>query len=291
MNTHPTILLIGATGQVGREIVQQLGATGSRARALVRTAEKADALRATGFDPAIGSLDQPATLNAALEGIEKVFLLSPDDPRMVEQQTALITAAQAAGVQHIVKLSAQSAGADPPVSFGRWHAQVERQLEAAGMDWTHLRPRFFMQNFLSFAPMISAQGTFYAPMSSAQVSMVDVRDVAAVAVAALTEPDHGGKIYDLSGPEALSFDDAAARLTTALGQEVAYIDVPDAATRQTLLEIGMPDWFADNLIELYTYIRAGGQAAVQSTVAAVTRKQPRSFARFADDYAAALRGG
>ncbi len=287
--TAPTILLIGATGQVGREVAQQLAGTGIRARALVRTPEKAAPLRAAGFDLVAGSLDQPATLKAALERIEKVFLLSSDDPRQVELQGALIAAAQAAGIQHIVKLSAHSAGAHPPVSFGRWHAQIEQQLEASGMAFTHVRPRFFMQNFLSFAPTISANGAFYAPMSDAQVSMVDARDVAAVAVAALTQPGHAGKIYDLSGPEALSFHDAAARLTAALGRQVQYIDLPLAAARQTVIEMGMPDWFADNLIELYTFIQAGGQAAPTSTVADVTQMQPRSFTQFAQDYAAALR--
>ena len=290
MNTEPTILLIGATGQVGREVAQQLEATGMRARALIRAPEKAAALRAAGFDPVVGSLDQPASLKAALEQIEKVFLLSSDDPRQVELQGALIVAAQAVGVQHIVKLSAHSAGADPPVSFGRQHAQIERQIEASGMAFTHLRPRFFMQNFLSFAPTISANGAFYAPLGSARVSMVDVRDVAAVAVAALTQPGHTGKVYDLSGPEALSFNDAATRLTAALGRQVAYIDVPFEAARQTLIAMGMPGWFADNLIELYTFIRAGGQADVRSTVADVTHRPPHSFAQFADDYAAALRG-
>jgi uncharacterized protein YbjT (DUF2867 family) len=199
----------------------------------------------------------------------------------VELQGNLIEAARRAGVARVVKLSAIGADPSSPVRVGRWHAQTEKQLEASGLAYTHLRPGFFMQNVLVFAPSVAAHGIFQAPAEEGRLAMIHVRDVAAVAARALLEDRHAGQVYTLTGPEALSYDDVAAKLSAASGRPVAYASVAPEEFRRRLLESGIPDWYADMLLELYAMIRAGHAALVTDTVEKVAGRPPLRFDDFA----------
>jgi uncharacterized protein YbjT (DUF2867 family) len=157
------------------------------------------------------------------------------------------------------------------------------------MAFTFLRPNLFMQGLLLFRDSIAKQGRFFAPASNARISAVDVRDIAAAA-AALTESGHEGKIYTLTGPEALTHAEMAEGLSQALGKPIAFVDVPPDALRETLTTMGVPAWQAEGLVEDYAHYRRGEAAVVEPGVEAATGQPPRTFAEFARDYANAFTG-
>jgi uncharacterized protein YbjT (DUF2867 family) len=188
-------------------------------------------------------------------------------------------------VAHIVKLSQFAASANSPVRFLRYHAAVEAAIQASGMAYTLLRPNLFMQGLLNFQSAIATQSTFYAAAGDAKVSVVDVRDIADVAVAALTGTGHEGKIYDLTGPQALTHTEMAQYLSDATGRQITFVDIPSDTMLDTLLSVGFPDWQAEGLIEDYAHYRRGEASAIASGVQDATGKPPRSFETFARDYA------
>ncbi|HEY0377278.1 MAG TPA: SDR family oxidoreductase [Pyrinomonadaceae bacterium] len=283
------ILVTGATGTVGSFLVRKLGAAGVAARALVRSREKAEAVEALGLEAAVGDLDKPETLAPALEGVERVFLLSAPEERQAELQNNLVRAARAAGVRHVVKLSAIGVGGElDQLALGRVHRATEEEIEHSGMAYTHLRPNGFMQNSFMFAPAIKSQGAFYAPYGDARVSYVDARDVASVAFHALTEDGHEGKAYEITGPQALSYHDQARELSSVLGREVRYVEVPIEGARGTMVGAGMNAWTVDALIELFNFYKDGGADQVRDTVREVTGRDPITFAQFAKDHAQAF---
>lgn len=278
------ILVTGATGKVGQEVVRQLAAAGVPARALVRDPARASHLRIPGVDIVVGDLGRPETLEAAFAGVERVFLLSPAAPDQVELQGNALAAGQRAGVRQIVKVSV-AGGPDAGTQIGRWHWTTEKQIEASGLDFTFLRPTIYMQQLLRYAPSIAATGTFSAPMGTGEIALVDTRDVAAAAVGALTESGHGRRIYDLTGPEALSYDAMADAISQAIGRKVSYVHVPPEYAKKQMIIDGVPRWLADDMIILFASFREGYGATVTNSVAEITKQRPRTFRQFARDYA------
>ena len=281
------ILVTGATGNNGTEIVKRLAAMADvQVRAMVRNRERAGAIALPQVEVVEGDFDRPATLLSALAGVERAFLLTPSSERAESQQIAFIDAARQSGVAHVVKLSQFEADVNAPDRFRRYHAVVEEALQASGLAYTILRPNLYMQGLLNFRSTIATQNAFYAAAGDAKVSAVDVRDIAEVAVAALTEAGHEGKIYELTGPQALTHAEMAEGLSEALGRRVAFVDIPPEAMREALLGVGLPVWQADGLVEDYAHYRRGEAAAVTSGVRDAIGKAPRSFDEFARDYAA-----
>jgi len=278
------ILVTGATGKVGREVVRQLAAAGVPARALVRDPAHASHIRIPGVDIVVGDLARPETLPPAFAGADRVFLLSPAAPDQVELQSHALEAARRAGAQRIVKVSV-AGGPDAGTQIGRWHWSTEKQIEASGLDFTFLRPTLYMQQMCAYAPSIAATGSFSAPMGAGEIAMVDTRDVAAVAIAALTEEGHHRRIYDLTGPEALSYDAMADAISEAIGKRVVYVHVPPDYAKKQMLAEGVPRWLAEDMIVLFASFREGYGAGVTHTVAEVTKQKPRTFRQFAHDYA------
>ena len=184
----------------------------------------------------------------------------------------------------MVKLSQLGADESPPVRFLRWHAAVERRIRELGVGYTFLRPNLFFQGLFAFAGTIAAEGRFFAPIGDARVSAVDVRDIAAVAAAALTEPGHEGQTYTITGPVAITHSDIAEALSVATGREIEFVDVAHEAFRASLDGV-LPDWQLDGLVEDYAHYGRGEAAAVLSTVVDVTGVEPRDIAQFARDYA------
>jgi uncharacterized protein YbjT (DUF2867 family) len=284
------ILIVGATGLVGSATVRQLTTRGVPVRALVRSAEKAATLAGPDVETVVGDLEQPSSLDAALDGVTRALLISPLNPRQVEWQGNFVEAARRAGTVHIVKLSGLGTALDSPLRSGRWHAQTERHIADAGLPWTHLHPPFFMQNLLRSATAIATQGVLAASMQAGKIAMVDARDVAAVAVAALTSDGHAGKTYTITGPEALSFHEVAQKLSDTTGRRVTYQDVPLATVWQELVATGIPAWLVEVRMEFATALRDGYAAAVTDTVQAVTGQPPRTFDTFVHEYAALFGG-
>ncbi len=275
---------------MGGEVVRALLARGERVRALARDATKAAPLAALGAEVAVGDLTDPASLARALAGGERAFLASALDPRQVELQGNFVEAARSARLAHVVKLSGLGTALDSPLASGRWHARTERDLERSGVPWTFLRPPYFLQNALRMARVVAATGTLPNALGEARVAGVDVRDVAAVAVAALSTGAHAGKAYAVTGPEALTLSGMTDAISAAIGRPVRCVAVSPQASRERMLAGGMPAWHADVLSEFSAYLGAGGGAEVADTVLRLTGRPARGFAALARENAALFRG-
>jgi uncharacterized protein YbjT (DUF2867 family) len=278
------ILITGATGRIGGATLKYLASRGMALRALIRSPDKAASVAAPGVETVIGDLAEPHSLEAALEAVDAALLVSPLDPRQVELQGNFIEAAKRAGHVHIVKVSGLGTALDSSVRSGRWHAQIEKHLEDSGLPFTHLRPPFFMQNILRFAPAIRANSEFVGALQRGKVAMIDVHDIAAVAGTALTTPGHASKAYVVTGTEALSYQEIAERISAILGRKVTYNDMPLEAVRERLRASGMPEWHVQVQIDFSTALRAGQAATVTDVVAAVTGRQPRTFVQFFQEH-------
>ena len=285
------ILVTGATGLNGSELVRRLSARGVPVRALVRSAAKAERLAALPLvDVVEGDLARPETLSEALRGVDRAMLISSSDPAMQEVQTSFIEAASKAGVKHIVKLSGIMPEIDSPFRFARMHGEIERRLEASGMAFTHLRAGEFMPAYFRQVPAIVGRGALVLPMEDARIASIDVGDVAQVAATVLTGAGHEGKIYPITGPEALSMTEVAERLSAATGKTIRYVNVaPEEATRANLAA-GMPPYTAAALEELFAERRKGKESQVSPVIQTVFGWRPTSFAEFATRHAAIFRG-
>jgi len=279
------ILITGATGNVGVELVKKLAGGRQRVRAFVHRRASARAIALPGIEIIEGDFAQPATFTRALVGIDRLFLLIPSSSEVEQQQRNFVDAAKRSDVRHIVKLSQFAADANAPGRFQRYHGAVENYIRASSIPFTFLRPNLFMQGLLNFRSVISSRGSLYAPAGNAKISVVDVRDIAALAARALTEPGHEGKTYDITGPQALTHAEMADQLSWALAKPIKYVDVPPAAMREALLGFGMPVWQADGLLEDYQHYCRGEAETVAPSVYDLTGSRPISFFRFAQDYA------
>lgn len=282
------ILVTGATGSNGTEIVKRLSAQNMQVRAMVRNPDRAKEIALPNVEVVEGNFDHPDTLLKALTEVDRAFLLTNSTEHAEAQQLAFVDAARQSSVKHIVKLSQFAADTHSPVRFLRYHAAVEAAIQASGMTYTFLRPNLFMQGLLNFRSTITSQNAFYAAIGDAKVSVVDVRDIADVAVAALTEAGHEGKIYDLTGPQALTHTEMAEYLSAALKRQIAFVDIPPEQMREAMVGFGMPAWQADGLIEDYAHYRRNEAAAIASGIEDATGKAPRQFKDFARDYATAF---
>ncbi len=281
----PLTLVMGATGTVGSQVVRHLSSRGARARAFVRSRETAQAVLGPGVEVAVGDLTRPESVEAAMDGVERLFLLAPSDPRQAEWEAMVVDAARRAGVDYAVKLSALNSAPDSPVDDLRWHWQGERALAESGLRHTILRCNFFTQFFLIFAQAIKSEGGFRAPVSAGRVSPVDARDIAASAAALLsadTPPDDA--LYELTGPEALGYSDVAERLSAAVGRRIEYVTVSPEESWRELLAAGHPEFETRILVQLFEQIELGRFSRVTSSVEALTGRPPLSFDQFARDY-------
>lgn len=271
------ILVIGAGSRTGQALVPLLRAAAVPLRILTRAGDPVG-----GPDSVTGDLAEPATLDRAMAGADKVFLMSSAAEDELAWHRNAIGAATRAGVTHLVRSSILGADQASPARFLSDHGQADDQLRASGVPFTILRPNFYMHNVTAlWPPTLDPQGNYYAPAADARISMVDARDVAAVAARALTEDGHVGQAYDVTGPEALSHDEACQKLGQRLGRQVRYVPVDDDAARAAMLGAGVGEWLADALIELYQDYRrsgtAGYAARVHDTVLDVTRTKPRTL--------------
>jgi uncharacterized protein YbjT (DUF2867 family) len=206
-----TILVTGATGTIGRDVIKELAKKGAGVRAGVRDPDNAKGM--LGSDIALRSFDfeDPQSFRISLKDVTNVFVLPPLMPNQVETINAFVDAARDAGVKHIVKLSAINADAEPSYTFGKWHDAEEQHIRNSGLRFTFLRPNSFMQNFINYSP--PRDGVIYLPWGNGTASFVDTRDIARAAAKVLTEEGHEGKTYTLTGPAELGITDVARILS------------------------------------------------------------------------------
>jgi uncharacterized protein YbjT (DUF2867 family) len=291
-NEGSTILVTGATGTVGSEVVRQLSTKGQIIiRAAARSANNPTFKDLKSVEIVELDYNKPETLATSFKDVNKLFLLTPFQSDMLDLTSNLVNAAKKSGVKHIIKQSVMGADAEPGITSGRLHRQAEKIIEESGIPFSFLRPNFFMQNFVNFySPMIKSQGALYAPAGDGKVSFVDVRDIAAVAVQALiSDNQHTGKAYNVTGPEVLSYGQTAEILSRELGKEIKYVNIPDEDARKGMKDKGMDDWSANSLIELFDITRKGYASDITSVVEEFTGRKPISFSQFVKDYAQAFR--
>jgi uncharacterized protein YbjT (DUF2867 family) len=282
------ILVTAATGQVGREVLRRLPGAGPL-RAMVRDAAAAGDV--PDVEIAVAAFEDAGAMGAAMEGAETVFLAGRDGPGYAAGQARAVEAAAAAGVRHVVKLSALGAAAGSPVGLMRDHNAVEERLRASGMAWTFLRPHLYMQNLLRFAGPVAGEGRLAAPMGAGAYPFVDTRDVAAAAVAVLRAPAaHAGRAYALTGPRAVTYAQIAASMAAIVGRDVRYEALPPARFRAELEAAGIPAWRAADLGAIASaYTDADNRPA--DGVAGLIGRPPTPIERFLDDHRATFVAG
>jgi len=276
------ILITGASGSVGKVVLQEAIRTEPKVRAMYRSKEEA-AKAPSGCEPVLADYRDNQSLRKALNGVTAVYVVCSPIPQLVELESNMLDACKESGVKHVVLNSALGAG-DFAKSFPGWHRKVEDKLKATGMSYTILRPNGFLQNIAVYnAPSIRAQGAFYAAMGDAKVSYLDVGDIAVVAVKVLRGGAHAGKTYELNGPEAISNGELAKRISKAAGRTVNYVDIPEAAQREAMLGLGIPEWQVTALLELQQYYKLGGGAKTDSLLQTLIERAPVTL----DQYLAA----
>lgn len=282
------VLVTGATGNTGSALVPALRSAGVDVRAFVRDASKAQPLQDVGAEIVVGDLDQPETIAPAVEGVDKIYLLTWNGPTQAQQAENVIEAARRAGNPHIVRHSMWGSEKSRIVKQGN---QVEEAVKSSGLPWTLLQPTFFMQNTMLAAQTIASDGAIYWDMKDGKLGMIDVRDIVDAALAVLTGSDHKGKSYILTGPEAISFHDVAATFSKVLGKEVKYVNVPSEAVLESMVGMGFPEWIAKGYLELDEGFSEGFANRATDNVATLTAHPARSFEQFVRDYAQVFGGG
>ena len=278
-----TILVTGATGNVGGHVVRALSERGVAVRAFVRDPERAAGVLGPEVELAAGSLEQ------SLAGVDRVFLACGNSPGQVAFECAAVDAAAAAGVSRVVKLSGPDAAVDSPLIFERWHGEIERHLAASGLPRVLLRPRTYMTNLLAYARTVAETGMLFAPAGTAKISFVDPRDVGEAAAVCLTGEGHEGRTYTLTGPEAITFERVAAELSAACGRTITYVSVGDDEARQAMTAAGLPPMVADAIVAIFAAQRQGAMADTTGTLRSLLRREPRGIADFARDHAGMFR--
>jgi uncharacterized protein YbjT (DUF2867 family) len=281
------VLVTGATGNTGSGLVSALRSAGVEVRAFVRDEAKARPLRDAGAEIVVGDLDRPETIATAVEGVDKIYLLTWNGPTQAQQVQNVVDAAKQAGNPHIVRHSMWGPARSRIVKQGE---QAEETIKSSGLPWTMLKPTFFMQNTMMAAQTIASDGVIYWDVGDGEISMIDVRDIVDSATAVLTGSGHEGKSYILTGPEAISHQEVAATFSKVLGKEVNYVNVPHEAAFEAMVGMGVPAWIAGGYGELMEGFSEGFADRATENVAALTGRPPRSFAQFARDYAPAFGG-
>jgi uncharacterized protein YbjT (DUF2867 family) len=279
------ILIMGATGRVGAELVKLLTEKGEALRAATRSPSTASA-RLPCFAEAVEfDFDRPETFAPALKGVAKVFLIArPGENHADKVAIPFIDMARKEGVRLIVNLTAMGVEQDDSFTL----RLLEKYVEASGIPYVHLRPNWFMQNFNS-GPMLAdirATGGLHLPASDAKLSFIDVRDIAAVGLAALTEPRHAGNAYTLTGGEALDHYQVVGILSRAAGKTITYVPLSEEVACAALGKAGVAADLIERWTKFYRMVRQGLCASVAHDAELVLRRPTIAFEQYAKDHAA-----
>ena len=284
-----TVLVTGATGNVGRVVVHDLLRSGHDVRALTRDADRARQLLGGEVDVVAADLADRPRVDRALAGVDRVFLATGNNPGQVAAECTVVDAAAAAPVDRLVKLSGPAPHPDSPLVFDQWHARVEAHLTASGLSAAVLRPASYMTNLLAFAGAAATAGVLPAPTAGARVAFVDPGDVGSVA-AALLVADRlpGNRTLRVTGPAAVTYDEVATAMTAVLGREVRFVPVTDDAARAAMADAGLPEPLVEAFLVVYRMQREGSLAEVADTVPAVLGRPARGIEDFLDEHRGAL---
>lgn len=278
------ILVTGASGNAGGAVVNELLKSGAPFRGMYRSPE--DAAKApAGVATVIADFSSSESMKNALAGIDSVYLVCSPIPALVDLESNVIDACRQSGVKHVV-LNSSLGAADYPKSFPAWHRRVEDKLKASGLGFTILRPNSFMQNIVAYvAPSVREQGAFFAAMGDARISYLDLRDIATVVARVAASPaEHLGKTYELNGPEAVTYAELAQRIARACDCQVNFVDIPEAAQRNAMLGLGMPEWQVDALLDLQRYYTNGQGGEVTEVLPQLLGRPPVKIDSFLEEF-------
>jgi len=279
------ILITGATGHIGKELIPILLQAGQSIRVFVRDEKKVAHLNPC-IERAVGDLNNPDSLVSAMRGVDRVFLVTFE----AQQDINVIEAAKRVGVQHIVKLSTLEA-TDHKIQVGKWHYEREELIRASGLDWTFLRPGMFMSNSIDWwAESIKGQASVFFPGGKkGKVAPVDPREVAEVAAIALTQSGHNGQAYELTGSELFTIGEMVQVISKVLGKPIQYVDIPPIAAKLFMLKSGMDKALVNALMEILASLRKNEGSIVTDTVQRVTGHAPRTFEAWCREHIEAFR--
>ena len=274
------ILVTGATGKIGKELIPLLFKSGENIRVLVRDEKKVAHLN-TSIERIVGDLNDPQALIPAMCDVDRMFLVTYE----TQQDVNVIEAAKHSGVQQIVKLSTLEATAHK-IKVGRWHYEREELILSSGIDWTFLRPGMFMSNTIEWwADSIKGQESVFFPGGKkGRVAPIDPRDVAAVAARALTQPGHSGKAYELTGSELFTIGEMVQVISKVLGKHIHYVDIPPIAAKLFMLKTGMDRTLVNALMEMLGSLRRDEGAIMTDTVQQVTGRKSGTFEAWCRDH-------
>lgn len=277
------IFITGATGSIGSELCRLLAKDKIPARAMCRREEQLQQFTALGLEAVLADFNNKDSLQTAIKGCTKLFLLTSPDEYHTQRESAIIDIAIEAGIRHIVRISTADANLSSKLSYAKTHAQVDHYLRSKPVDWTIIRSTGFMQNFIESSYPI-AKGMLPHMMAEGQISYIDLRDIALVAKHILTENGHKNAVYFLTGPQSLTVNEVANYLTKSLEHNVQAKNITEAEMRTTLGYAKMDAWHIDALIEQFIIGANGGEIDVTEEVKRITGQEPRTFAQFMLDY-------
>jgi uncharacterized protein YbjT (DUF2867 family) len=284
------ILLTGATGTAGSFIANEFVRERVPVRILVRNRAKAAGLeKVPTVEIVEGDMSKRRSLGSALDGVDRVLMISAPLLDMVETQNTFIDAAKVAGVRHVIKFSGLDARPDTIFPFGLMHLEIEKYLEASGLVWTQLRPTGFMQEYLREAPNIIKDGALYLALGDTKLNPIDVSDVARVGFLLLRNGGHEGARIPMTGPEALTIAEMADRISRATGRTVRYVPISPDARRRALIAHGIPAEFADALDkQVEERLKGGIESQVDLSTHQLFNVKPTTFFEFAQRNAEAF---
>lgn len=284
------VLVVGATGNVGSNLVPALVGKGADVRGLAHTEKGAAKVREAGAEASVGELTDPGSLGPAFDGADVAFIVTRGMENQVEMAGNAVEAAKRAGVGRIVRMSAFVPEPALETILGRQHHEIDQLVENSGVPYTILRPTFFMQNHLGSAGTVASEGVMYSAFGDGRAGIIDVRDIVDVAAEVCTSDGHEGVTYTLTGPVSISMHEVAAALTKALGKQVSYVSVPVEAAVEAMVGMGFPQFMAETNGELLVNFANNGADRVTGDVEKVTGHPARSIDDFARDFAGMFGG-
>ena len=281
------ILLTGATGRVGTAAAKALMHMGESFKVLVRSPEKL-AVSGPNVQVVRGDLADAAALEEAVAGATRALIVMGNHPDQAMLERQFADQAVSAGVRHLVKVSSMEASPEATAALPKNHFETEQHIQRLGVEWTFLRPNYYMQNMLMYAASISRGSSFALPLASAKTAMVDARDVGEVAAAVLTGEGHAGQIYPLTGPALMDFHEAAGVMGQVLGREIAYTEQTPEAFHDVLAQFIQSTWQLDAVCELFAEIASGSLEQLTDTTAELLGRPAKSLAEFTAEFAPAF---
>ncbi|MES0879818.1 SDR family oxidoreductase [Roseibium sp. SCP14] len=278
-----TILISGATGTIGAELTRLLVADEVPVKAVSRSPDRSTKNLGKAVEPVVADLEDAAALERAMTGVETLVLITPAAANAARQAACVIKAARRHGGRKIVRISAIKAAPDGPTDNTRQHARTEADIIASGLDHVILRPNYFMQNMFLAAEQVAKTQAFSFAAGQGRMGMIDARDIALCARRCIQTDDWNGQVLELTGPEALGFEEVAARLSELMGNQIRYEPISPQTAHDFVEGAGWGAWMASLTRDYGAAYASGWGDFTTEYVSEITGQEPRDFGTFAEE--------